>query len=169
MSSISLVGLPGSGKTALGRLLAERLGLPFFDLDEEIERHAGRSIAQLFAESERVFRDIESLVTQAFAGRDAVLSTGGGAIEREENVAALKRGGRVIFLDRPVEHIFRDVDAETRPLLKDDRTRLLALDRRRRALYIAAADAVVVNDGAMEETLRALVEASQTEEGCIKI
>ena len=165
MSSIALIGLPGSGKSTLGRMLADRLNLPFIDIDEEIERTTGRTIAALFEEGESVFRDVESALTSTLSGQDAVLSCGGGIIERPENVEALRRGGRVLFLDRPVEHILTDIDISGRPLLVAGRERLIALNNRRRARYLAAAHAVVENSSDIQHALNALECAARGGEG----
>ena len=84
---LALVGLRGTGKSTVGRILAQRLDRPFFDADVELEQVAGRSIRAIFAEEgEPVFRDLESRVLAALAARrGAVLATGGGVVLREPN------------------------------------------------------------------------------------
>jgi len=117
----SLVGLPGSGKTTVGRQLARRLSLPFVDTDQAIEVRLGCSIREFFErEGEVRFRDIEGDVIADLArGDDKVLSTGGGAVLREANRANLRSGGRVIYLKSGPEELFRRLRHDSnRPLLQ---------------------------------------------------
>ena len=103
--NLVLVGMPASGKSTVGALLAERLRMPFFDLDAEIVKAAGRPISEIFAtDGEAAFRDLESRVlSERFAlCNGAVIATGGGAILRDQNVRDLRRNGRLYFLDRPL-------------------------------------------------------------------
>ncbi|HSV78185.1 MAG TPA: shikimate kinase [Ramlibacter sp.] len=141
---IVLVGMPGSGKTTVGRQLARRLGLPFFDSDHVIEDRLGCSIRDFFArEGEAAFRDVEAqvLAELALAG-NAVLATGGGAVLREENRRALHEGGHVIYLRSSPEELHRRLRNDTqRPLLQvaDPLARLRALYAERDPLYREAA------------------------------
>ncbi len=114
--NIVLIGMPGSGKSTVGKLLAEMLGREFFDMDAEIVGTAGKEISEIFSEvGEQGFRDIETAVlkNQLAAKGGIVLATGGGAILRDENVAALRQNGRLYFLDRPLEDLLPTSD---RPL-----------------------------------------------------
>ncbi len=114
--NIVLVGMPGSGKSTVGALLAARLGRPFLDTDDLIVARAGKPISEIFSEVGEVgFRDLESRVIAEEAAQvsGAVIATGGGAILREENVRALKRGGKLYFLDRPLKELLPTPD---RPL-----------------------------------------------------
>lgn len=118
MKKLILIGLPGSGKTTVGGLLARQLGLPFRDCDPQVERLAGRTVAQLFSCGEECFRRWETAALQALcAGEDCVLATGGGAVLRPENRALLRRSGVVFWLDRPVADIERTLERANRPLL----------------------------------------------------
>ena len=161
MRHIALIGLSGSGKSSLGRMAAGALGMRFIDVDSEIEREAGMPISRIFElRGEGFFRDAETRATLSAAAQDvpAVIATGGGVILRGENVAALKKGCFVVFLDRPAEQIIRSIPHDdSRPLLKDAAD-LLAMERERRALYLAAADAVLKNGSSEEEGLKRLLE-----------
>jgi shikimate dehydrogenase len=143
MKNIILIGLPGSGKSTLGALAAERFGLAFLDMDAEIEREAGMSITEIFsAYGEPRFREMETAAARAAARREAcVIATGGGVILREENMRALQANGLVAFIDRPPEQIAKGLDGRARPLLAEDTDRVYLLSRERRERYLAYADA----------------------------
>ena len=118
---IALVGLPGSGKTTVGRQLARRLQLPFVDSDHEIEVRIGCSIREFFErEGEARFRDIEAEVLDTLTQAPAkVLSTGGGAVLREANRQHLHERGRVVYLKSTPEELYRRLKHDTnRPLLQ---------------------------------------------------
>lgn len=105
--NLFLVGYRGTGKSTLGKLLADRLGLSFVDADARLEQQAGRSIVEIFAQQgEHTFRELEARVlTELTAGTDQVVATGGGVVLREENRAALRRSGPVIWLQASPETI----------------------------------------------------------------
>jgi shikimate kinase len=120
---IALIGLPGSGKSTVGRQLARRLAMPFVDSDHVIEARLGCSIRAFFErEGEERFRDIESQVLDELTqGEPCVLSTGGGSVLRPENRAVLHQRSRVIYLRSSPEEVFRRVKHDrARPLLQVD-------------------------------------------------
>ena len=165
MKNIVLIGMPGSGKTTLGRYLAEMLKRDFIDADPEIEKDAGKTIPELFAVSEDYFREQEMKTTQRLAKlENKVLAMGGGVVLRQENITALKEHGLLLFIDRSPEDIFGDVDTDTRPLLAAGRQRIYDLYDRREALYRKAADITVVNKGELKEVLLQLAEAARAAE-----
>lgn len=134
VKNIVLIGFMGTGKTAVGRRLAGRLGLNFVDTDAEVERVTGKTIPQIFArDGEKRFRSEERLVIQKFSRQEGlVISTGGGAVLNPENVADLKRNGILICLKADPEIIYQRVKGKKhRPLLlkkgdlKDQISRLL--------------------------------------------
>jgi len=140
MKKLILIGLPGSGKTIVGGLLARQLGLPFRDCDPQVERLAGRTVAQLFSSGEECFRRWETAALQALCtGEDCVLATGGGAVLRPENRALLRRSGTVLWLDRDVERILQTDFSAGRPLLGQGAPALARLAAERRELYAACA------------------------------
>ena len=118
----ALVGMPGSGKSTIGRQLAHRAGVPFIDLDHRLEQTIGTSIRSYFeAEGEARFRDLEAQVLADVAQEPGgmVLSTGGGAVLRPENREALRQFGNVLYLRASPEEIYRRVKHDrTRPLLQ---------------------------------------------------
>ena len=165
MRNIVLIGMPGSGKSTLGRHLAELLGRDFIDADPEIEKDAGKTIPELFAVSEDCFRAQETVTTKRLAKlQGKVLAMGGGVVLRQENIISLKENGRIIFIDRSPEDIISDVDTETRPLLAAGRQRIYDLYAQRKALYRAAADVTVQNKGDLKEVLLQLSKAAKATE-----
>lgn len=143
-----LVGLPGSGKSTVGRQLAKRLGLSFTDTDHAIEQRIDCSIREFFErEGEGPFRDIEEAVIDELArGGAGVLATGGGAVLRPANREHLRAAGHVIYLRSTPEELFRRLRHDTnRPLLQvsDPLARLRALYEERDPLYRETAHFVI--------------------------
>lgn len=155
--NIVLTGMPGSGKTTVGRLLAQRLGRPCFDVDALITERTGRTPAQIISsQGEAAFRDMETEVIRALSPENgAVIATGGGAILRPENIDALRMNGRIFFLDRPVELLLPTQD---RPL-SSTKEAIAQRYNERYAIYVSTADAVIPN-GSTPEAAAQLVERS---------
>ena len=148
-TSIVLIGMPGCGKTTVGRTLAGKLGRTFVDLDEEIVRRAGMSIPEIFArEGEAGFRERESALVREFGERTGlVVSTGGGVVTRRENYIPLKQNGLLLHLRRDPAALPTD----GRPL--SQATAPEELWRRRAPLYAAFADGEIDNNGTLAGTL----------------
>ena len=151
--TIWLVGMMGAGKSAVGRSLALRLQRPFADLDREIEREAGRQVAEIFdREGEQGFRERERKAVADWAARGAVVALGGGAIAQPGAAARLAESGTVVYLKAMPETLLQRLgDARTRPLLRglDADARLATLRRlldERRVAY-ESASVVVETDG----------------------
>ena len=136
--NIVLSGMPGSGKSAVSRILAEKTGRPLVDTDEVIAMRTGISIREIFSRfGELYFRNLESEVIREAASRPGqILSVGGGAILRRENVRALHQSGLIFFLDRDPALI--EV-SEERPLA-DTREKLFDLYQNRYEIYLSTAD-----------------------------
>ena len=150
--SVFLVGPMGSGKTAVGRQLAERLGLAFADSDDEIEARTGVDVAYIFErEGEAGFRIRErDMIDELTKSEGIVLATGGGAILLSENRERLAARGVVVFLDATIEQQFeRTRRGRHRPLLATDdpRARLEELMRMRDPLYRSIAAITIATDG----------------------
>jgi shikimate kinase len=167
MKNVVLVGMPGSGKTTLGKKVAEALGRDFIDLDERTAEKEGRSIAEIFLVSgEGYFRECEARCVREVSRLDnAVLSTGGGVVLRMANVEELKRNGYLVFIDRSLEKIMECADLSSRPLLKGDRKRIHDLYEQRIGLYRACADHQVLNNGSLESSVQQIVDAVGIAEG----
>jgi shikimate dehydrogenase len=155
--NIVLTGMPGSGKSTLGKMLAEKLGREMVETDEIISKEAGTSIKEIFANhGEQHFRDLESEVIKRFSVKSGlVISTGGGAILREENISALRLNGVIVFIDRPLDQLKA---TDSRPL-SDDREKLERLYEERYEIYKNTADIVVKTGGAKKDSAKKLWEA----------
>ena len=148
MNHIYLIGFMGAGKSSVGRRLASRLGLPFGDLDREIEQRAGSTVAEIFTESgEERFRAIESETLRSLAEKPRmVIACGGGVVISDENRAVLKRTGTVLYLKvDAAEALARIGDKRTRPLLAGGGGTMAAtaLLTARESLYDAVGDLTV--------------------------
>lgn len=141
--SVVLVGMMGSGKTAIGRMLALKLDVPFLDSDAEIERAANATIAEIFArDGEAFFRDREAeVIARLLRGPAGVLSTGGGAFMAERNRTQISETGASVWLDVGLETLWDRVrHKDTRPLLRtaDPRATLADLYEKRVPIYALA-------------------------------
>ncbi|CAL9619708.1 shikimate kinase [Streptomyces sp. Tu 3180] len=165
---IVLVGPMGVGKSTVGRLMAERLGVGYRDTDDDIVAGEGRSIADIFVdEGEGAFRAIEKrAVRTALTAHDGVLALGGGAI-LDADTRALLAGQRVVYLSMDVEEAVRRTGLNTaRPLLAvNPRRQWRELMEARRHLYEEVATAVVPTDGRTpEEVTEAALDALELKE-----
>ena len=117
--NIVLIGMPSSGKTTVGRIISERLSRPFIDTDKLIEAKASITIPEIFEKyGDSYFRELESeIIKEASAEVGKIIATGGGAVLRRENRAALSENGRIYFIDRPLEML---IPTKDRPLSFDE-------------------------------------------------
>ena len=154
--NIILIGMMGCGKSTCGQLLAQKLGRRFVDTDTLIEQREGRSIPDIFAqEGEDYFRDVESAVVRELSQQsNLVIATGGGIVLRAENVAALRKNGYVVWLNRSPEDIYTKVSMSKRPLGQGGKEAFLERFAQREPLYRAAAHLEIPS----QDTPRATVE-----------
>lgn len=163
--NIVLIGMPGSGKSTIGRILGEKLGLLFIDLDKEIEKYSGQSIPSLFEKGEDHFRKIESEVAVSFSKQKSlVIATGGGIILREANVEALREKGTIIFLNRKIESIAEDVITSTRPLLSEGVEKLYQIYNERIELYLKYSDIMIENNKTPHVAIKQIMDKLLVEE-----
>lgn len=155
-SNIVLIGMPSSGKTTLGKLLADNLEMSFVDTDEEIIKKINMPIKDYFAQKgEPSFRDVESeVVNQLYKKTHQVIATGGGIILRKENIEKLKQNGRLIFLDRSLENL---ITSDDRPLSSNVEA-LKKLYDSRIELYKQYADNVVDDNDNIDAVLKKIME-----------
>lgn len=159
MKNIVLIGMPGCGKTTVGRILSRRLFLPLVDTDALVEQAAGRSIPEIFAaEGEEAFRVMETAAArQAASMEGVVIATGGGMVTRAKNMDCLGTTGHIFFLDR----LPQDIVAENhsgRPLVGDDGARIFDLYDARIDLYRKYATHRVADVTTPEEAADYIVE-----------
>lgn len=142
--NIYLTGIMSCGKTVKGKRVARTLGWEFIDADEYIEKISGRTVKQLFAEGEHVFRKWESKAMYELSLRkNIVVATGGGAILKDENVSAMKLSGIIVLIERNIEDILNGINTDTRPLLKDGKDKLVSIYEARKDRYYATCDVAV--------------------------
>jgi shikimate kinase len=162
-----LVGLPGVGKTTIGKAVARRLGRQFLDFDQEIERRSGMEVREIFRlKGEEHFREMEFALTKELSVTSGmVLSPGGGWIAQQRSVELLRSNGRIIYLRASPEAVARRLRrVETRPLLagRDPVVALRELYQKRKALY-ETADAVLDTERlARQQLIAKAVELAST-------
>ncbi len=154
--NIVLIGMPASGKSTVGRILAERLGRELIDTDEMIISETRMPISDIFSRfGEGHFRDLETeAVKKAAALTGRIIATGGGAILRRENTAALKENGRVCFIDRPLSSL---IPTEDRPLSRD-RASIEKRYSERIGIYRGSADVIIDADCTAERVADRILE-----------
>lgn len=145
--NIVLIGMPGSGKSYFGKLIAKQFGRQFIDMDAYIEQAQGRTIPEIFAQQgEPAFRDMEVEASRALGCRTGlVISTGGGTVVRKESMDALRQNGCVFFVDRPLS----ELATEGRPLSQGGESTLQRLYDARIGLYTGYADVSISNAAGM--------------------
>jgi shikimate kinase len=160
---IYLVGFMASGKSTIGRALADELGWPFVDIDLEIETHAGKRIAEIFSEAgESAFRDMETHVlkhhvSHVEVGQPRVLALGGGAFIQERNWKMIANNGITLWLDCPFEIVRRRLgDDNTRPLASS-KNGLIKLFEDRRPLYARADYRIEVDTDHVSEIVQRIL------------
>ena len=146
------IGMPGSGKSTVGKILCRMLCMPLADTDALVEQAAGKTIPALFAqEGEAAFRDRETAAARQAAALDnTVIATGGGIVLRPENMEALAATGKIFFRDRDLEDILGE-DHMGRPLVGRDPEKLRILYTQRIELYRKYAQYVISNTKTAEE------------------
>ena len=156
--AIALVGFMGAGKTTVGRAVAERMAVPFYDTDDAVESRTGQSIPDIFAtRGEQGFRALErDVIIDLLEEEEAVVALGGGAVE----IAAIRErlgNATVVYLDVSPDEALRRIGGSSRPMLKERDPS--ALQEERRPLYEGVSDATVTSDGSIQETTELVMTA----------
>lgn len=158
--NIVLYGFMGCGKSTVGKILAQRLTVPFIDMDEYLEAREGMTIPEMFGKlGEAGFRECEHAAALELSRlRGVVLAAGGGALAFEKNAAALRKTGILIFLDASFSECYSRVKDSDRPLVRGNtRESLEQLYLSRRESYRLAADFELASDGLPEEIAEAAI------------
>lgn len=161
MKNIILIGMPSSGKSTIGKILAEQLNKTFIDMDEEIVTYTNMSIPEIFAlKQEAGFREIETLIAkQVSLNTNCVIATGGGVIKKAENMKYLKENGIVIFIDRDVSLLIQN--DKNRPL-SSSKEAVKKLYEERYMLYNTYADIIVKNNDDLSDCVETLKQTYKT-------
>lgn len=163
--NILLIGMMGSGKTTLGKILSEKLSYEFIDMDNYIEEISNNTIANLFKESEESFRNWETESCRRLSKRNrTVISAGGGVIKKDINMKLFKDNSITIFIDRPIENILKDIEISKRPLLSNGKEVLYKLKEERYNLYNKYCDYRVENKGTIEEVVNLILDIINDEQ-----
>ncbi len=157
--NIVFIGLPGCGKTSIGKAVAKRLSLPFYDVDEYIEKKEGKMIKEIFLQGEEYFRKLESLAILEISKKyPSVISTGGGSVKVSSNMEILQKNSIIFFINRPLENIIQDIDIYTRPLLAEGKSMLFRLYEERYPLYKKYSNVEIINDTPFQETVEKIIK-----------
>lgn len=160
--NIILIGMSGAGKTTIGIALSYKLKKAFVDMDSYIEKKYGKKISDIFAEfGEEKFREMETETAKHLSEnyKNTIISTGGGVVLKPENMKCLKKTGVVIYINRTVDNILNTLNAEKRPLLKENPEKLYQMREIRHPLYTKYADICIMNSGSFSECVDSIYEA----------
>lgn len=157
MKNIVLIGMPGCGKSTIGYRMSQKINYSFFDADKYLEEKENRIISDIFSkEGEEYFRKLETKYLEDLSKKEQIIiSTGGGAVKKKENIDTLKQNGIIIFLDRTIEDISKE-NHENRPLLQNIEN-LWKLYDERINLYRKYADIIIKNDDDMNVIVERII------------
>ena len=156
--NIVLIGMPASGKSTIGKLLAKKMNYEYYDADRYLERKENVKISTLFSEKgEEYFRNLETKYLKELSQKNGIIiSTGGGAVKREKNMQILGEKGIIVFLNRKIEDIAKE-NHEARPLLQNI-DNIYQLYEERIELYNRYSDIIVENNGTLKEVTDRIAE-----------
>ena len=157
--NIVLIGMPGCGKTTLGKRLADKMGYAFLDIDKLIEEKFG-TISDLFQKGEKHFRKKETQAVEIVSQMEkTIIATGGGVVLDDYNIELLAQNGIIIFIDRPLDDIIGDIDCVGRPLIEEGKDEIVKLFNKRYSLYRVYADIIIKNNATQDKALDNMMSA----------
>lgn len=159
LKNIVLIGMPGSGKSTIGYELSKKIAMNFIDLDSYIEQNEKMSISEMFEISEEYFRQIESkYIAKLSKLNSTVIATGGGVVKNHNNILLLKNNSIIIYVNRKIDDIMKDIEISTRPLLKNGKDKLIELYLQRHDLYSEYCDIEIFNDSGIIDAVDKIVK-----------
>ncbi|WP_251421955.1 shikimate kinase [Veillonella agrestimuris] len=158
---IFLIGMPGAGKTTVGKMLAKELGRDFYDLDQTIQDKVGKSVQNIFIyDGKDAFSEYEyETIKELIHNKPSVIATGGGTVTSEKTVNLMRNNGLVVFVNRDVNHILDDLDLEIRPLVKESIEYIFNVYEERYPLYEEVAHIKIGNEGSITDAVQEIIEA----------
>ncbi len=158
--NIVLIGLPGCGKTTIGRQIAKQFNMKFVDVDALIETTQNIKIPQIFEKyGEEYFREIEQKCVKMVSSQtNTVISTGGGVVTKHQNMQYLAENGIIIFIDRKAKDIANDIKTDNRPLMQNNENRIFELENQRRDLYLKYSNYVFESEPSRNATDKKMFE-----------
>ena len=159
MKNIVLIGMPACGKSTIGYWLSKKIGYPLLDTDKYLEEKENRIISDIFSnEGEEYFRNLETKYLKELSEKEGlIISTGGGAVKKKENIDILKKNGIVIFLNREINDISKE-NHKHRPLLQDINN-IQKLYDERIDLYKKYSDIIIKNNDEMDVIVDRIITA----------
>jgi len=159
MKNIVLIGMPACGKSTIGYWLSKKIGYPLLDTDKYLEEKENRIISDIFSnEGEEYFRNLETKYLKELSEKEGfIISTGGGAVKKKENIDILKKNGIVIFLNREINDISKE-NHKHRPLLQDINN-IQKLYDERIDLYKKYSDIIIKNNDDMSIIVDRIITA----------
>lgn len=159
MKNIVLIGMPACGKSTIGYWLSKKIGYPLLDTDKYLEENENRIISDIFSnEGEEYFRNLETKYLKELSEKEGlIISTGGGAVKKKENIDILKKNGIVIFLNREINDISKE-NHKHRPLLQDINN-IQKLYDERIDLYKKYSDIIIKNNDDMSIIVDRIITA----------
>jgi shikimate kinase len=159
MNNIYLIGMPGCGKSTIGKIISKRLKLKHIDADEYLENKYSQTIPNIFSlYGEDDFRKKESIVIEELSKMNNLLvSTGGGVVVKDRNKEIMKNSGAVVFIDTTPDNILKNSSLSGRPLLKD-KNRIYEIYKSRIDLYKDFADIVIDNNSSIDTAANEIIK-----------
>ena len=159
---IFLIGMPGAGKTTIGKALAQTLGLDFYDVDTEIQERTGKSIQNIIIhDGEEEFHQLELTVIQDLVSKKnaSVIATGGGTVLCDATAELMRESGYVVLIQRDVKQILDDLDMEIRPLLKERIEYIFRLYEERQPIFERVSHIIIENISNVADVVKAVIAA----------